>query len=448
MTLIWAEGPAGGTLASLWRDYARLQARATDRSLPAAERGQALVRAEAAQDRYERAAVTAAAELAQVGQARTHVLVVGVGHYQRPNIPALTTSVHGARKFAEWMLTRFHNPKCPLGSAELLLSPGGLGDWAPGETAAARLGLAAGDTLPVEAATFVNVKAAFERWITRAGHRLDNAAFCYFSGHGVWKLNPLFLPEDAVLPSDIDAPARLIDIRRMQQYLYNQPPRSQYFFIDSCQEILFDLLVNLAVGPGVALREPTDAAALEERECWAYLGSYIGRSAYGPSDDAPFFTQELLRCLEARGAASHRVNGQWRVTTNSLREALEAAALYRSEQEGQAIQFSVFPEHSSFTGVLCLLQGQPEVFVQVRCEPHEHTGRGRLYLGLAGGARLARAALRAAEWFTAVPLGSCQAGVEFDPGVALNGAVLGFAATPTVFPVEIAVAAKGAGGGS
>src|SRR5262245_55837156 len=318
MTLIWVAA-AGDALAPLWCDYAQ-QAR---------EKGTDNAETKNAKAKYDRAVAAAEASLARSNTPRTHALVVGVGHYKRQNLGALTTSVHGARRFTEWLLTEFHHPERPLGSVELLLSPGTLGDWVPGEQVAQWLSLVSGDTLPVKAATFEHITEAFSRWIIRSGQNPNNAAFWYFSGHGVRKRTPLVLPEDAALPSGTEFAANLIDIKLTQASLCKQQPQSQYFFIDACQEVPFDLLVNQDPNLGNALWGLTNGPDLQERECFAYLGSNTGRPAYGPVDEAPYFTQELLKCLKTRGAASHKEKGRWKVTSNSLRETLEAAGRCR-----------------------------------------------------------------------------------------------------------------------
>jgi caspase domain-containing protein len=453
MALIWAEGFTGEqALAPLWRRYAAAAARAEDRTLSAAERGAAMVEAEDARTAYDAAVTAAEAALKQKaasGQARTHALVAGVGRYDSPGIPALTTSVFGAWAFVEWLLTRFQHLDRPLGSVELLLSPStDLGDWQPSPEAAARLGLAGGaaaETLPVEPATFAGIQEAFERLLKRAGTRQENAAFFYFSGHGLWKSSTLLLPEDAQLATSTQPFARLIDIQQTEQNMFNVPPSVQCFFIDACQEITSALIQNLDSAPGDPLVGSVNAREIPRRDAWLFLGSYTGRRAYGPEDQAPFFTQELLACLERRGAAGLVETDTWSVTTNSLRAALEAAAQWRREAEKRDIVFSFDPGQGNFTAELCQILGRPEVFVKVLCLPPEAMSLAKLYVE-SGGTRRLRPTALPGEWYTVVNQGDCVAGVDFDPPAALTATQRAFQASPPMCEIRFRVEPQIGGG--
>ena len=465
MALIWAKGFSGANaLAPLWCRYWEAKRRAEDKTLPAVERGTAMVEAEDAKTEYDRRVAEAEAALQQAaanGQAHTHAFIVGVGAYTNAGIPALTTSVHGARAFAEWLLTGFQHPEHPLGSVELVLSPGSeLGDWPPTPAAAAQLGMNGADIrLPVEAATFGVIQAAFARWIRRAGTLLDNVAFFYFAGHGLWKGGPLLLPEDAQLPTATQSFAHLIDIQQTLANMFNVPPSVQCMFIDACQELQPSLLNNVVGAPGEPLQQPTNGPLLNARNAIAYLGSNMGRKAYGRADRAPFFTEELLACLARRSAASLLDGNTWSVTTDSLRAALLAASSWRTEEmsadpaispaDRANIQFSAtMPGTSTFTAELCQIEGPPEVFVQVRCQPRDAITRGRPYVEV-GGQRRFRVVNSSSDWYTVVPKANCVAGVEFDAGAQLTPKQRPFDPTPPLTLVHLAIAAAGeAGGGS
>jgi hypothetical protein len=452
MALIWVEGFIGNkALAPLWRRYMLAEARWKDTSLSPLERGEAIFEAEAAKAAYDSTVAEAETTLAQAatsGKAYTHALVVGVGRYEDALISALTTSVHGMWAFADWMLTRFQHPNRPLGSLELLLSPSvGLGDWRPPTMAATKLGLTSGETLPVEAATFANIKDAFERWLKRAGTLQENAAFFYFSGHGLWKLEPFLLPEDARIATGMQFLENLIDVQQTQINMFNTPPSVQCFFLDVCQEIPPRLLHNLDAKPGKALRGSVNAPAIPDRDAQRYVGSYTGRKAYGPEDKAPFFTQELLACLERRGAEGAVIDDNtWSVTTSSLRRALEAASCWRQEVDTKAkdIKFSCSgPGGSTFTAELCQIQGCPEVFVSVLCLPTDMMSQARLYVE-SGGARYPRFAPLPAEWYITVAQGDCLAGVEFDAAAWIN-TTQNFVALPPRHPIRLRIKRQAAG---
>ena len=466
MALIWAKGFSGAAaLAPLWRRYWEAKQRAEDKTLPPADRGLAMVEAEAAKIEYDQRVGEAEAALqgaAANGLAHTHALIVGIGAYTNTGIPPLTTSVHGAIAFAEWLLTGFQHPEHPLGSLELVLSPGSeLGDWQPTPAAAAQLGLTGGSgKLPVETATFDAIKDAFARWIRRAGTRLENLAFFYFAGHGLWKAGPLLLPEDAQLPTATQSFANLIDIQQTLANMFNVPPSVQCMFIDACQELQPSLLNNVVGSPGEPLQQPTNGPLLSARDAIAYLGSYMGRKAYGRADRAPFFTEELLACLARRSAASWLDGNTWSVTTDSLRTALLAASPWRTEEmsadpalspaERANIQFSIMmPGTSTFTAELCQIEGPPEVFVQVRCQPRDAIARGRPYVEV-GGQRRFRAVSSGSDWYTVVPKENCVAGVEFEAGAQLTPKQRPFDPTPPLTVVQLAITATAGdvGGGA
>src|SRR5689334_7947783 len=194
MTLIWAEGQAHDRpLAPLWRRVVETEKRRNAPGLSAAELGQAMIDATAAKAAYDDAVQEADDRFkANPSVKRTHAVIVGVGRYTDTNITAVSTSVYGAQAFAEWLLTSYRNEERALGSVELLLSPApGMADWRPSNAAAASLGLAAGDTLPVETAAFNGIQLAFEACLGRCAGSEEHALFFYFAGHGIWRSTAL-----------------------------------------------------------------------------------------------------------------------------------------------------------------------------------------------------------------------------------------------------------------
>jgi hypothetical protein len=445
MALIWADGFAGDrALAPKLRRYLLAQARADDNSLSVAERAAALVAALQAKNEYDLAVIEADTTF---GQNRTHVLIAGVGAYDDANIQAVTTSVHGARTFAEWMLTRFTHESRPLGSVEMVLSPeAGQGDWQPGPEAAAKLGLNLGEALPLEKATFNNLETAFGRWLARAGARMENAAWFYYSGHGVFKGVPFVLPQDAQMPTDTQPLRNLIDLTKTAVNLQNRPPRLHCFFIDACQEIPLALLQVLPADPGKSLTGATTATPLDQKDFCQYHGSYPGVAAYGPDNAAPFFTQELLKCLERRGAQGKSPSGlSWMVTTSSLRQALEAAGRCRAEIEKRKLKFAVLiPIQPSFTADLCQYLEPSEAFVQLWCTPRDKMPGAKLFLRDTADKRF-RPAPGLEDWFMTVAAGQCEAGVEFDAATGLAALPRQFNAAPPVSPIEILVQGQNPG---
>lgn len=448
MALIWAEGFTGDkALAPAWRALVAATAR-YEQADPekAGEFAAAFKDQKAAQNKYDALvaeATEALRKLAQIGQSRTHVMIVGVGKYDKydaGSIPAVTTSVHGARAFAEWALTKFSKADRPLGALELLSSPApGQGEWTPSKEATAVLGLPAAVDLPGEAATFGNIKSAFERWLARAATSPDNAAVWYFAGHGLFKSEAILLPQDAKLPTEEQSPDNLIAPSTTLFNMQNHEPSIQCFFIDACSEQSLDLIYNQEEDIGVPLHKPSNGAAIEQRDATIYFGSYAGGKAYGPEDAAPYFTQELIACLDKRAGDSFQ-NGK-QVTMSSLSTALKAAALHRAELENNpGIKFMDSKPGVIFypgSALLCELRGPAEVLVQIRCVPKEAMTTAKLYIAKSGdgGVRVCRAAPRRTSWWTPVERGDWLVGADFDPPSDYNGKPTPFQPIPPIFDV-------------
>lgn len=441
MALIWAEGYSGEkALAPLWRRYELARIQSDDESLDADARKAAFAVKIDAKKSYDAAVNEATAALAKAasdGRPRTHVIIIGVGRYQSGDINPVTTSVHGAWAFAEWMLTRFQNPARPLGSVEMLASPSvGQGEWKPTD-AADRLGLTSRseDSLPTEAPTFDNIKDAFGRWLARASTVSENAAFFYFSGHGMWKNEMMLLPEDARLPTATQQPKNLISVERTQMNMFNSEPSVQCFFLDACQDISPPTLQNVDPALAIPLWQPANGAHIRRRDAWSYRGSSPGRKAYGPKNKPPYFTQELMLCLERRAADATQFDRS--VTTSSLRTALEAAAFRRSEIEKKEIEFSTSPGICNFTAELSRIQDPVEVFVVVRCAPEQAMGKAKLCIESSRNVPIYRPAPLPQKWYASVEQDDCLARADFDQPIGLARMEAAFRPIPPLFPVDL-----------
>jgi hypothetical protein len=453
-SLIWARGMTGAkALAPAWRACHIAQSRADDKTLSPAERGVALVEAEQAEALYAALVEEVAQTAATDKSPHTHVLIVGVGHYQDDRIPAVTTSIHGAIAFADWTLNRFTHLTRPLGSVAMLLSPpADMGAWTPqeaegpdGTQTASALGLSPGDDLPLTAATFANIKTAFAAMVGRAAESKDSALLLYFAGHGLWKVFPYALPEDARLPDTSHGIDNFIDLQATLNAMINTRPQTQVFFIDTCQEVLPKVLANLDSAPGEPLWDYTNAGLLEKRDDIIYFGAYPGDAASGKGDAAPFFTQELLRCLECH-AASNRVGKRWAITTSSLKEALEAAVIRRSEQESIGLHFSsASPGPSSFASDLCHVTAEPKVLLQVSCRPNDGMRSIWPYV-TRDGQTAKRTKPLPGDWVTEVDRGPCLVGADAVPPNTRAGMPEEYTMRPPVEKITIDISDEAADG--
>jgi hypothetical protein len=441
VALIWAEGfEDEKALAPLWRRYESARAQADDEALADDVRQAAFTAKNKAKKIYDavvKEATAALAEAATTGKARTHVIIIGVGRYQSDIINPVTTSVYGAWKFAEWILTKFRNLDRPLGSVEMLASTGpDQGEWRPAKDAAKQLGLTpdSNESLPTEAATLENIKNAFERWLARASSASRNAAFFYFSGHGIWKNEMMLLPEDAQLPTTTQKSKNFISVGKTQMNMFNSEPSVQCFFLDACQDTPLAILLNVSPELATPLCQPSNGPHIPQRDIWSYRGSTVGQNAYGPKNKPPYFTQELMLCLERRAADATRFDHP--VTTSSLWRALEAAAFRRSEIERMEIKFSISPGACDFTAELSHVESPLEVFVMVRCRPLAAMPTAKLYIE-SRGKRICRSVPLPREWYISVKQGNYRARAEFDQSSGLAAAETTFRPVPPLFPVQL-----------
>jgi hypothetical protein len=250
-------------------------------------------------------------------QPRLHAFVVAVGDYPHLfggkgplakdpfGLSQVTTPRHTGRRIAEWLLASHANPACPLGSLEVLLSP--------------KADVATPDgPKQAEPATMANIEAAFLRWLKRCGSRPDNTALLYLCGHGMAKSSRLFLPEDFGDPALPDPWERCIDFDMLRVGMRACAARTQLFFYDACRETPFGLLtqINPRGKPLVSATfndPPVPCSA-------AYCAAPDGLKAYGPDDDATFFGQAVMSCLD--GVAALQKGGKLVVDTYSLGNAL------------------------------------------------------------------------------------------------------------------------------
>jgi hypothetical protein len=190
-------------------------------------------------------------------------------------------------------------------------------------------------------------------------------------------------------------------------------PETQVFVIDTCQEILPKVMQNVSSAPGQPLWEYASAGIVPSRDSAIYFAAYPGQNAIGQGNQAPFFTQELLACLERRGVNS-RVGNHWEITTSSLARALQAASVRRGEDEGISLVFSTVVPGATFSSVLCHVETEPDVWLRVRCRPGDWMSRIRPYV-TCNGKTERRIKLSNKEWVTCVGRRSCRVGAEAVP---------------------------------
>lgn len=246
---------------------------------------------------------------------RLHAFVIAVANYPHLNggagppalealgLSQITTPRYTGLAIADWLLTRYQNALCPLGSVEMLMSPSQAIPSANGP-------------VPAAPATMANIETAFTRWKTRCNSNLANIAWFYFCGHGISKNAQYLLPEDYGDPAVFQWKNN-IDFDGLRVGMRSCAAQTQIFFIDACRETPLALLTQLNV-TGNPL---TGASFADAVNCSAaYYATAPGRQAYGLDNDVTYFGKALLTCLNGVGAINK--GAQWAVDTYSLGNAL------------------------------------------------------------------------------------------------------------------------------
>lgn len=294
---------------------------------------------------------------------RLHAFVVAVADYPHLNggagplalqplgLSQVTTPRYTGLAIADWLLTRYQNPACPLGSVEMLLSPT--------EPVPSRNG-----PVVAEAATMAKIEAAFMRWKNRCSGDPGNIAWFYFCGHGVSKDAQYLLPGDYGDPG-IFQWKNNIDFDGLRVGMRSCAAQTQIFFVDACRETPLALLTQLNVR-GNAL---TDAGFADSVNCSAaYYATTPGRQAYGPDNGVTYFGQALLSCLNGVGAIKKGPN--WVVDTYSLGNALGQTMVQLARRHRQPL--SCNPDPSGMGRINHVLG--PRVIAAVSCTSEAANG--------------------------------------------------------------------------
>lgn len=306
-------------------------------------------------------------------QPQTHALVIGVGAYRHlpggslyatqparftVGLEQLTSPPISAKAITDWLVSTHKNQEAPLGSVELLLSPEG--EYADPN----------GTTFPIEAATFNNIEAAFDRWVERCDTSKQNVALFYFCGHGLDYTTMTLLTEDFGASSGRPW-ANTIDFNRTYWGMNDCRAETQCYFLDACRDVPKESLQSNGFEPRAL--KTSQLISLPPRSALIVKSSLQGGKAYAPSGEVSYFTQELLRTLNGFGA-DRKVGNVWHVTPESLSEGLVSALGWQDRRcsIGGEIQLPKRVIHQIPDPVKCL--------VRVTCSPPEQHRAARLVM--------------------------------------------------------------------
>ena len=306
----------------------------------------------------------------QAGSACTHALIVGVGKYPHlaggetpvadpDGMRQLSSPPLSARAFATWLLTEYHDPQRPLGSLELLLSEEQPAPFVNPRTQGAH---------DVEIATIDNILAAVTQWYDRGDSDVDNRLVFYFCGHGISQGEDMALLAADIF-EDVHNPLNgALDFAGLMNGLKRCKATQQVFFVDACRSNS-DVLIERS-GTRFAGRSPLGAGArpldLPRRFNIPYYATLAGDQSHARPGQVSLFTEALLKSLA--GAASDDPEGDWRVNTSHLLEAIDHF-MHEPRFAGAVAGVQVPSVGELPIFVLHRLPGPPVVPVYVGCEP-------------------------------------------------------------------------------
>jgi hypothetical protein len=277
----------------------------------------------------------------------------------------LTSPPHSTFAFANWVINDLRNSQRPLASVELLVSPAN--DYI----------LPNGQTRPVESATMPNVKKAFDRWFARCNSSTENMGMVYFCGHGVLRENTALLLEDYG-----ESPNRpfetAIDMEMTHKGMESCKASLRCCFIDSCRQEAYKLGRQLQ-DPATVLVQPEFGMA-SAADAPIFYASAPGTLAYGLTGKVSRFTEALLKCLKGLGAKKDETGTKWLVTTGSLANAVSQIVQEMNKNGGEGLQLSPTGGNNLGSSIVHEVQADPEVTVEVCCNPIAATDDGAFML--------------------------------------------------------------------
>lgn len=303
----------------------------------------------------------------------THALVIGVGRYPRlgggdnavanpDGMMQLSSPPVSARALASWLLGEYRDVQKPLRSLSLLLSESSPAPFVDPRTGTAHT---------VEVADIGNIVAAVKEWKLRGDSDPGNRLIFYFCGHGISQGDDMALLAADVFADEDNPLNGALDFKNLMNGLKRCKASQQVFFVDACRassDVLIELSGSFAgqvpLGPGM---RPLD---LPRRLHVPFYATLAGDRSHARPGQVSLFTDALLKSL--RGAGSDDPEGDWRVTTTRLQEAIDH--FMRQPQFAGAVagvqvptvgELPVFDLHQ--------LPGTPVVPVYVGCnEPREN----------------------------------------------------------------------------
>jgi len=310
----------------------------------------------------------------------THAVIIGVGSYPHLNggnkplcedhegLKQLTSPPVSARRFADWLIASFNNPSKPLASVALLISEET--NVVSGQTAK-YTNPKTGAEYDIERALIDNVKDAVGEWKDRADNSVDNMTIFYFCGHGIAQGTDASLLTEDYGANKNDALEGAIDFRRFNLGMLRCAAAEQCFFIDACRASSDTLLENRDYFglPLISIKKDARRGKPSRRGP-VFYAALAGDSAYARPNQPTVFTDALLKSLN--GAGSNDQDGDWRVETSRLMDALDYFMQRQLEDGHKLVQI---PATGDASKVQIHYVANPLVPVEVACVPDSETAK-------------------------------------------------------------------------
>jgi len=326
------------------------------------------------------------------GLPRTHALVIGVGKYPHlaggeapvadsDGMRQLSSPPVSARALATWLLAEYNDPQRPLGSVALLLSEEQPAPFTDPRTQTAH---------DVDVATIDNILAAITEWYDRGDSNVDNRLVFYFCGHGVSQGDDMALLAADIFADEHNPLNGALDFGGLMNGLKRCKASQQVFFVDACRSNS-DVLIESS-GTRFAGRTPLGAGArpldLPRRFHIPYFATLAGDRSHARPGQVSVFTEALLKSLA--GAASDDPEGDWRVNTSHLLEAIDHF-MHQPQFAGAVAGVQVPSVGELPVFVLHELADPPVVPVYVGCQHAEDNAEAEFVCREGGQERLRRA---------------------------------------------------------
>jgi len=184
-------------------------------------------------------------------------------------------------------------------------------------------------------------------------------------------------------------------------------PAKQIYFVDACRASSDTLIESFAY----AGRLPIQGGGMKPAEAPVFYATIAGEQAFGKPNEPSIFATALMSGL--KGAGADDSEGDWRVTTTRLKEAIDYYVGQSFKSGAKRAQVPPTDELTTFE--ILRVSDQPEVPVMITCDPETLNLEAELICESAGVVH-SRRAPNAEQWALPLPTGAYRFRAEFAGG--------------------------------